>query len=423
MILAFLDKALQLSRNQLRKYQFLRIFYKRLYLLRRNLFSEFGASIIKPFNFSVLIKEDLINNKDKYYFLEYGSEEIAKLKKSYTIEPVPNNLLTAINPHEIKYYQPFVCEINNVEIIGNPPFALDSEGNILLETGIPRYFSIESYIATNLPLHTLIKRKFSTSKTEHLPEIETVCLFWNIWNNNYFYWTADLLTRLEGLEYYYQQTGIKPKLIVDKNMRSWQRDSLKLLGYQTEDFIVWNQKGMRAKKLVIPSVRRAYNNQIYGEISYSGCRWLRQKMLNNLSIEDQENKIFSNKILISRRKALSRRIFNEDEVMKALTPLGFSAYILEEMSFTEQIRLFAQAEMIIAPHGAGLVNILYAEKASVIELFGSVVNTCAFANLARGLEFKYGCLSCQSPKGETRQKDGDIVVNVDQLLNLIEIME
>lgn len=422
MLLTLGSNAWQIGKKKLSKYQFLRIIYKRLYLLRRDILSKFGASIIKQFNFPVLIRDDLIARDNQRHYIKYGSTEITEFKRAYAIEPVQDNLLPAVVAQKIEYPQPFVCEIENAEIIGNPPLALDSEGNIILETGIPRYFSIESYIAANLPLYPLILRKFFAAKIKRITEVDTVCLFWNIWNNNYFYWTADLLTRLEGLEYYRQQTGIKPKLIVESNMRSWQKESLKLLGYTQEDFVIWNQKGMLVKKLVIPSIRRAYSDRIYGEISYSGCRWLRQQILSNLPEQTETNTSFSDKILISRRKALSRSIFNEDEVMEALTPLGFSAYVLEEMSFTEQVRLFAQAKMIIAPHGAGLVNILYAKNASVVELFGSVVNTCAFANLARGLDFKYGCLSCPSPKGETRQKDGDIVVNTSQLLSLIKMM-
>jgi len=51
---------------------------------------------------------------------------------------------------------------------------------------------------------------------------------------------------------------------------------------------------------------------------------------------------------------LTRRIINEHEVIEALATFGFVAYALEEMSFSEQVRLFSQAEMVVAPHGAGL---------------------------------------------------------------------
>lgn len=75
------------------------------------------------------------------------------------------------------------------------------------------------------------------------------------------------------------------------------------------------------------------------------------------------------RILISRRNATNRRsILNEDELTEALLPLGFKAYVLEDMDLDSQIELFYDATMVVAPHGAGLTNLLFAEDADVIEL-------------------------------------------------------
>jgi hypothetical protein len=37
--------------------------------------------------------------------------------------------------------------------------------------------------------------------------------------------------------------------------------------------------------------------------------------------------------------------------------------------------------------------------------------------------FKYGCLACPAPRGEVRQKDGDMVVNITELLELLAMMQ
>jgi phosphoglycerate dehydrogenase-like enzyme len=92
------------------------------------------------------------------------------------------------------------------------------------------------------------------------------------------------------------------------------------------------------------------------------------------------------------------------------------------MSYIEQVKLFAQANVIIAPHGAGLTNLLFADNPIILELFGAYVGR-EFANLARGMGFKYGCLGCLPSRGEVRHKDGDMVVNVSELLNLLGKME
>ncbi|MGL6341486.1 MAG: glycosyltransferase family 61 protein, partial [Waterburya sp.] len=251
--------------------------------------------------------------------------------------------------------------------------------------------------------------------------IETACILTNPWSNNYWHWTVDTLTQLEGVEYYQQQTGMKPKLIIESNLRSWQRDSLKLLGYNEDDLIVWQDFRRTVNKLIVPSFRRSYK-EIHGEISVSACQWLRQKILNNISRLEGDYISFSPKVFISRSKALGRRIANENEVIEALKTLGFATYILEEMSYFEQVKLFAQAQVIVAPHGAGLTNLIFADNPIILELFGAYVGR-EFANLARGIGFKYGCLGCPPPRGEVRQKDGDMVVNVSELIELLEQME
>jgi capsular polysaccharide biosynthesis protein len=148
---------------------------------------------------------------------------------------------------------------------------------------------------------------------------------------------------------------------------------------------------------------------------------MRDRILSNLP-QLEDDSAFSSYIFISRRKALGRRIFNEDEVIAALTPLGFSVYLLEEMSYAEQVRLFAQAKIIVAPHGAGLTNLIFANNPIIVELFGAYVGR-EFANLSRSLGFKYGCLGCASPRGEVRHQDGDMIVDVNQLSKLLEIMK
>jgi hypothetical protein len=114
-------------------------------------------------------------------------------------------------------------------------------------------------------------------------------------------------------------------------------------------------------------------------------------------------------------------VINEDEVLAALTPLGFVAYKMEELSVADQARLFSQAEIVIAPHGAGLINMIFAQRLSVIELFGSFGTACFFV-LAQALGFHYGCLgSNPHPKNTSEQYSG-ITVDIAKLRVLVEEM-
>ena len=227
----------------------------------------------------------------------------------------------------------------------------------------------------------------------------------------------DSLTRLDAVEFYQETTGRKPAIIIDSNPSKWQLESLKLLGYEPNDCIQWNGLRTQVERLVISSFRRHYN-KVYSIESPLACQWIRQRMLSNISKYESSEHSFSPKIFISRRKTFGRQVINEDDVIEALSAFGFVSYTLEEMSFTDQVRLFSQAEIIVAPHGAGLTNIIFAQNPKIIELFGSSLPPC-FANLSRGLGFQYGCLKCQSPRTGIRRQDSDMIVNISELRSLI----
>ena len=406
-------------KNSLKKNQIARIAYRELYYAWRKISVELFVFYLKKISFKTVTRNGLIAKQEKYNLQKFASQEIVNFGDFYTLKPIPDRIASKIYAMKEKIVTPFVCEIENAEIIGNYPVAFDRDRNLILETTLPRFTSIKAHVAQNVSIKTIVASQLN--KTSRQPNIDTACILTNPWSNNFWHWTVDTLTQLEGIEYYQQQTGIKPKLIVEANLRSWQQDSLKLLGYEEKDLIVWQDFRRTVNKLIVPSFRRSYND-IHGEISVSACQWLRNKILSNILSKASNDTSFSTKVFISRRKALGRRIKNEDEVLKTLEPLGFAAYILEKMSYIEQVKLFAQAKVIVAPHGAGLTNLIFADHPIILELFGAYVGR-EFANLARGMGYKYGCLGCPPPRGEVRQKDGDMVVDVNRLQNLLATIQ
>lgn len=77
--------------------------------------------------------------------------------------------------------------------------------------------------------------------------------------------------------------------------------------------------------------------------------------------------------------------------------MGFVPYVLEDLDFADQVRLFAQAEFIIAPHGGGVTNIIFSKNLSLIELFGQKISHFYYT-VAQGLGFDYTCMLCESKK-------------------------
>ena len=70
-----------------------------------------------------------------------------------------------------------------------------------------------------------------------------------------------------------------------------------------------------------------------------------------------ESKIPTRKIYVSRQGSLTRSVLNHDQLLLALK--GWETVSLETMSIAEQIKIFSQASHILAPHGAGLVNLIW----------------------------------------------------------------
>ena len=102
-------------------------------------------------------------------------------------------------------------------------------------------------------------------------------------------------------------------------------------------------------------------------------------------------------LYISRRRASHRRVRNEDDLMKRLRPLGVRRYDLEVLTPSEQIRLFQEAERVVAPHGAGLANLLFATDARVVELQASSTVAPNFYLLCKRMGHDYRYVSHDAP--------------------------
>jgi capsular polysaccharide biosynthesis protein len=59
-----------------------------------------------------------------------------------------------------------------------------------------------------------------------------------------------------------------------------------------------------------------------------------------------------------------------DELQSVFDRWDIEVVVLSELSVSEQIELFSEAELVIGVHGAGFANFIYTYDAHIIELFG-----------------------------------------------------
>lgn len=229
---------------------------------------------------------------------------------------------------------------------------------------------------------------------------------WHGWCNNYYHWVVDCLPRLYALQ---QASPELISLIVPLELRPFQARSLALLRPDNVRLLCLPSTAwVNADKLLFPSFVTWKAN---GYIPEPHLNWLRQKAFAGLHLSEHRA---CRRIYISRRWANRRRILNESGVISMLAKYGFEEHMLEDYSFEEQVRLFHSAETVVAPHGAGLSNIIFSGRINVIDLLPSKVPATHFFFLAESLGQRYSYLMADS------SPEGDYNVDIEALKRLVE---
>jgi len=99
------------------------------------------------------------------------------------------------------------------------------------------------------------------------------------------------------------------------------------------------------------------------------------------------------RVYISRFDASNRRMENEAAVIEVMRTFGFAVVLLSGRSVADQVRLFAGATHIVAPHGAGLSNLLFCRAGTrVLELVMDGYLQWSFRHICAVRRLTYGCV-------------------------------
>lgn len=203
------------------------------------------------------------------------------------------------------------------------------------------------------------------------------------WNNHY-HTLVDVFPRLELLHQPYFTQFDEILLLCPGGLRPLERYLLDRLPLPSH------------VRLVEVDEDRLYRSEQYVHVSYPTTvycgylpGWYRRRVRERL-LPDRPSRR-THRILISRRRAGKRRILNMDELADALEPLGFTTYELEALSIPEQIELFYDADVVVGAHGAGLTNVLFCDRARIVELFPAwyVLPHYYYLSLSLGHSYRY----------------------------------
>jgi Glycosyltransferase 61 len=168
--------------------------------------------------------------------------------------------------------------------------------------------------------------------------------------------------------------------------RSFQREILELAGFPPDADVIDSDlvPHVRAETLIVPGLPDAHLRT---------PSWTVDFVRERLRPSDLEL-VPGRRIYVTRGQERHNRIVtNEEDVVERLAGRGFAVVDPGGMPMTEQIRTFAEAEWIVAPHGAALANLAFASPgASAIELFApDYVQGCYWklADSVEGLDYRY----------------------------------
>ncbi|WP_157735834.1 glycosyltransferase family 61 protein [Granulosicoccus antarcticus] len=130
---------------------------------------------------------------------------------------------------------------------------------------------------------------------------------------------------------------------------------------------------------------------------------------------------------LSRRDAPGKReIKNEKDLVGALKHRGYDELVMSELSIEDQVAAFARAESIVAPHGAGLVNLMFApETARLLEILPENYRMAYFFRLSqvRGMRYSQVLSRVAGSWEGTDVHQCPVVVEIDKVLSTLDRSE
>ena len=230
------------------------------------------------------------------------------------------------------------------------------------------------------------------------------------WSYGYFHWFGDVLQKYTALN------SPNAKLILPGSYLSNEYiiSSSKLLNIELE--FIKNDEIIKCNHLTI--VRTTFISGNYYPLLITNLRTTLQK------IELKKREIKSYKIIyISRKKSSRRKVYNEEAMIKTIQLYNGDVFYFEDYNLVDQINLVKNCEILICPHGASIMNILFAKaKIKIIELRHENSNTQnMYFSMASALNLDYYYLKCKGISIDPHSSD--IVVPINELNELLKQIE
>lgn len=230
---------------------------------------------------------------------------------------------------------------------------------------------------------------------------------------NYYHFLYDSIARLDVLERCLPDAPVDAFIVPHRTR--YQRELLSLAG--VDGNLVQPQRGrtIAADRLLVPS-----NPNWALDAPPDSVAWLRKRLRPSGGRPTKSRRLY-----LTRGDARqTRRYVQEAELMPHLEKRGFVRIDPGQLTVQEQIDTFHHAEMVVAPHGAGLTNVTFAPPSvRVLEMFPSTYVHLGLWAICQAIGAEYRYLVAEGNDGSKGPNAGiadDVSIPVARVLDAVD---
>ena len=186
--------------------------------------------------------------------------------------------------------------------------------------------------------------------------------------------------------YYSNILQFLPRIFFNNN------DNIKLIIHRNSSnkFRTFIKKILEAKK--IKSTFVYLDDEFYFFKNSSFPQFLKLEtsiqILKNFVIPSTKKSV-DKKIYVTREDSQYRKIVNEADLIPKLRNKGYKIINPQQYEIDEQIRIFSQADKIVAPHGSNLTNLIFCKEGAEVTEIGPIFDN----NYEKIFEYRYSELA------------------------------
>lgn len=289
-------------------------------------------------------------------------------------------------------HQEIIAELEDVLVEPDCAYAIQGWRTIVELSAKKGRFGVPSPVS-------VLKAKLTGSLTS----MESAILLDGSIGSNYFYFHADLLSKIHLLREHYD-LAITPVLVGARTYnRPYFQELMKLNGFNDINWVLVSNV-VKVEKLVVCKPSYYYRSRL---------EKTRETILQYWKPETRQRRIFVDRD--------NRRISNFDPIRTILEEYRFEVVNPGSLTMLEQAKIFNSASHVVGIHGAGLANLVFcqSETTKVLEITPSVLIHTHYYWMCASLSIRFDILMANSNKGVYDDFEVDTKTFGDKLEKLV----